>query len=173
VLPDARDRLAEVTAAIGPESDAAGTTVHGDYYEGQLIVRGGRIAAVLDVDTMGRGRPADDPATLLGHLSVLGDGWPAGRRNIHAHADVALRLFDQRLDPADLRRRAAAVVLGLATGPFRVQAPSWPAMVRQRIALAVRWVESATAVADRLTVDAIGESHLTGVPRSSHAEARA
>jgi hypothetical protein len=33
----------------------------------------------------------------------------------------------------------AAVLLGLATGPFRVQQPDWPARTAARLTLAERW----------------------------------
>jgi hypothetical protein len=33
----------------------------------------------------------------------------------------------------------AAVLLGLATDPFRVQQPDWPARTEERIALAEAW----------------------------------
>jgi len=48
-------------------------------------------------------------------------------------------------DPVSLRLRTAAVVLGLATGPFRVQEANWPAVTERRIALSEEWVLSAAA----------------------------
>ena len=36
-------------------------------------------------------------------------------------------VFDERVDPAELRLRAAAVVISLATGPYRSQEPNWQA----------------------------------------------
>ena len=44
---------------------------HGDFHEGQLFVAGGVITGVLDVDTVGPGRRADDLACLLAHLSTV------------------------------------------------------------------------------------------------------
>ena len=48
-------------------------------------------------------------------------------------------VFDRRVDPVELRLRAAAVVISLATGPYRSQAPDWRtqtvAMVRSAEAL--------------------------------------
>ena len=44
---------------------------HGDFHEGQLFVTGGRITGVLDIDTVGPGRRADDLACLVAHLSTV------------------------------------------------------------------------------------------------------
>ncbi|MFV0429453.1 MAG: aminoglycoside phosphotransferase family protein, partial [Arachnia sp.] len=48
-------------------------------------------------------------------------------------------VFDERVDAVELRLRAAAVVISLATGPFRGQEPAWQEttknMVRSAMAL--------------------------------------
>ena len=48
-------------------------------------------------------------------------------------------VFDKRVDPVELRLRAAAVVISLATGPYRGQETDWRqqtvAMVRSAGAL--------------------------------------
>ena len=48
-------------------------------------------------------------------------------------------VFDRRVDPVELRLRAAAVILSLATGPYRGQEPDWReqtlSMVRAAMAL--------------------------------------
>jgi hypothetical protein len=172
LLPEAEAELAAVGAAIGPEEDAPSSVVHGDYYEGQLLTTGGRLTGLLDIDTAGLGRAADDEATLLGHLAVLADGHPRARRAIVSHAEAALRLFEQRSDPVDLRRRAAAVILGLATGPFRVQSAAWPTETRRRIALAGRWLESADRVAHATRSPDPDETALIPGPSASHLAAR-
>jgi hypothetical protein len=59
---------------------------------------------------------------------------------------VALqRRFERDLPAAPLRRRTAAVVLSLATGPHRVQETDWRANTLARIALTERWLDHATA----------------------------
>ena len=57
--------------------------------------------------------------------------------------DDLLRLWDTMLDPVDLRRRTAAMIVSLAAGPFRVQSAAWPSEVEQRVTLAESWIESA------------------------------
>ncbi len=98
---------------------------HGDFHEGQLRVAGGRIVGMLDVDTIGPGRRADDLACLIAHLSTI------QRMNEEQEAKVRdllrrwVPVFDERVDPVELRLRAAAVVISLATGPYRGQEKHW------------------------------------------------
>jgi hypothetical protein len=181
LLPEDAAEVRALGAAIGLEAerwDAPTTPVHGDYYEAQLLTVDRRLTGLLDIDTAGIGRPADDEATLLGHLAVLADGHPQARRAIVSHAEAALRLFERQTDPTELRRRAAAVILGLATGPFRVQSTAWPRETRQRITLAGRWLESADRAARTVGSMALGpaaglrETGLTSGPSPSHLPTR-
>jgi hypothetical protein len=173
IMPDESSTIESLVRAIGPETDGPRVPVHGDYYEGQVLASAGRLVGLIDVDTAGLGRPGDDPATLLGHLAVLADAVSVARRSIHRHAEAALRAFDARLDPVDLRRRTAAVVLGLATGPFRVQSRAWPVETARRIALAGRWIESADRVTKRSVAGRpLDETSLTTAPSLSHIACR-
>jgi hypothetical protein len=135
LVPDQSERLDDLVGAIGEEDDTVRVPVHGDYHDGQLLIDGGAVTGLLDVDTHAFGHPADDPATMLGHLRSRGahSASPAG---VAGFASDLERLWVHRLDPSDLRRRTTAVMLGLATGPFRVQSEDWPAQIRQRIARA-------------------------------------
>jgi hypothetical protein len=64
-------------------------------------------------------------------------------------------------DPAQVRLSAAAVIVGLATGPFRVQQPSWPEQTRRRIDLAEAWMESAAQTTTKRSLTAAsGVSHV-------------
>jgi hypothetical protein len=122
-----------------------------------------RVVGMVDIDTFGWGRPADDPATMLGHLSVLDQSKPSA--SVRSFASRVVQLCDRTLDPIDLRLRVAAVVLGLATGPFRVQRANWPAMTRARLDLADRWCASAARVGE--TRDSADERKLiplSGLP---------
>lgn len=98
---------------------------HGDFHEGQLHVAGGQVCGLLDVDTIGPGRRADDLACLIAHLSTV------QRMNAQQAARVRnllaswVPVFDERVDPTELRLRAAAVAISLATGPYRGQEPNW------------------------------------------------
>jgi hypothetical protein len=98
---------------------------HGDFHEGQLFVANGAISGVLDIDTVGPGRRVDDLACMLGHLSSIQrmNGDQATR--VSRLVGGWLPVFDRRVDPAELRLRAAAVIISLATGPYRGQEPDW------------------------------------------------
>ena len=120
--------------------------VHGDFYESQILVDGGRVCGVLDVDAARTGDRLDDLGCLIGHLSVLAQLDHARAGAINRLGARYLASFERTVDAADLRYRTAAVVISLATGPHRVQDRNWPALTRRLIDLAERWLLSARAV---------------------------
>jgi len=65
---------------------------------------------------------------------------------VRIFASSLLDLWDRMYEPADIRRRAAATLFTLATGPFRVQSADWPGETTDRISMAHRWLESAHRV---------------------------
>lgn len=131
------DALTGVLGTIDPGEHPA-VPVHGDFYESQLLVDDGTVVGLLDVDTAGRGHRIDDWATLLAHLALLELLLPRPatvaryRRELEEHV-----LW--RWPPEQLRPRVAAVLVGLATGPFRVQQARWPESTAARLALAEEW----------------------------------
>ncbi len=135
VCPALRPRLDRVVAAV-----AAGVApqpvvpVHGDLYEGQLLLAGGAVTGLLDVDTAGPGARADDWATLVAHLALL-------ERLVPDPAPVAAyrARVQARVDGPDLAARVTGVLVGLATGPFRVQQAGWAEATEARVALAEEW----------------------------------
>lgn len=139
---DALDRLAAELDAVEASLDGPLVPVHGDLHDAQLLVRGGDLVGVLDVDTHALGRRVDDLATLVGHLSTLALTSPR-RRAIEAYAADVLAAADRVVAPAALRHAVASVVLALASGPFRVLEPGWSAATDARIALARRWADAA------------------------------
>jgi aminoglycoside phosphotransferase (APT) family kinase protein len=116
--------------------------VHGDFHSSQVLVDAGRVVGLVDVDTAGVGQRTDDLANLIGQLSTL-TLFSSQRRAIEAYIAQLLAHFDRITDPAALRLRVAAVVLGLATGPFRVQSNDWVEETWTRLALARKWVTAA------------------------------
>lgn len=107
---------------------------HGDFHEGQLRVAQGRIVGILDIDTIGPGRRADDLACLMAHLSTIQRMNSAQEARVRDLLARWVPVFDERVDPVELRLRTAAVVISLATGPYRGQEGAW----RQTTALMVR-----------------------------------
>lgn len=98
---------------------------HGDFHEGQLHVADSRVVGVLDVDTIGPGRRADDLACLIAHLSTIQHMDADQARRVHGLIRAWVPVFDERVDPVELRLRTAAVIISLATGPYRGQEPDW------------------------------------------------
>lgn len=134
-------RLTDVERALAHDE----VPVHGDLHDAQLMVADGTITGLLDVDTHAMGRRVDDLANMIGHLSVLATAVPHGER-VRTHAQRLLAGFDTQVDPVALRHAVAAVVLGLATGPFRVQEPDWIEATSERLALAEMWADSAEEI---------------------------
>lgn len=118
---------------------------HGDLHEANLLMDGGRLVGLLDVDSLGPGHRVDDLACLLGHVSVL----PAVAPDVHRHVPGQLLRWVTRLgagvDPVALRARAAAVALSLVAGA-RTEG-DWLADADGRVEAARRWLESAYAAA--------------------------
>ncbi|MBX7447284.1 hypothetical protein GR927_04730 [Mycolicibacterium sp. 3033] len=135
-LSSAADRIGDVVLSATPQPSRIPVPAHGDFYPSQVLVRGGRISALVDVDTVGPGERLDEWATMLGHLSVLG-------LRYRRADDYCACVFDhvkRHVDQDELRRRTAAVVLGLALGPFRSRMPDWPIRATERLALAQHWL---------------------------------
>ena len=116
--------------------------VHGDFYVGQLLAEGGRVTAVLDIDTAGPGERSDEWAILLAHLSALTLD-TAGRETAAGYADAVLAHAERRVPAKQLRQRTAAALLGLATVPFRVRQHQWPEHTVARLDLAMSWLANA------------------------------
>lgn len=145
VQPEARGRLDDILSALaarGARVEHAVVPVHGDFYDAQVLVREGAIAGLVDVDTAGAGHRVDDLATLLGHLSVLGS-IPDHAEPVNRYAAEVLAAVAPRFDAADLHARIAAVVLSLATGPFRVLDPRWRERTLRLLDHALGWLGDA------------------------------
>lgn len=158
LVPDRREQLEQLRDDIGDEEATGRVPVHGDFHEAQIIVNEGRPTGLLDVDTYGWGHPGDDAATMLGHLFLLAPSCESPAE-VMKFAAALNRHWDASLEAVDLRLRTAAVVLGLATGPFRVQRPRWAAETRERIDAAVKWVDSARRVDERSLIPASAGSY--------------
>ncbi|MGY1827849.1 aminoglycoside phosphotransferase family protein [Blastococcus sp. SYSU DS0541] len=140
VSPALLPRLERVTAAVAAGAGRHPVVpVHGDFYEAQLLVDdAGAVVGLLDVDTAGPGARIDDWATLLGHLVLL-EHLAVEREPITAYRERAVSLLAGRWPRGQLEARVSGVLVGLATGPFRVQQPGWAAATEARLALAEQW----------------------------------
>ncbi|WP_188897259.1 phosphotransferase [Microlunatus endophyticus] len=127
-LPEAEPMLTAMVNHI--RSGLAGIPLgneptHGDFYEAQVFVSSGRVSGILDIDTIGPGRRADDLACLVAHLATVQRMNAAQAARVQRLLTEWLPVFDSRVDPVELRLRAAAVAISLATGPYRGQEPDW------------------------------------------------
>jgi hypothetical protein len=138
--------IERVVAHLEPAADRAAArtpvTIHGDLYEAQLITgtgrgRARRITGVLDLDDAGPGDPYDDRATVLGHLlERLADPGPRRTSMVRDYLLSLRREFGRHVDAEELDIVTAGVLVGLATGPFRIQSARWSEAVVRRLALA-------------------------------------
>ena len=136
-LPAERARVEDLAASLAAV-DGGGqpiVPVHGDFYEAQLLSDEGAVTGLLDLDTAGPGHRIDEWATLLAHLSVIAPHLEPAR----GYGATVLAHAERRFPRSQLRPRITAAVLGLATGPFRVQQADWERHTRARLDLAERW----------------------------------
>lgn len=127
VMPEATAQLTRLAERFEQtHDDDAHTTIHGDLHDGQVIVCDGKIVGVLDVDDAGPGRPADDRANLLARLLYRAHTSPSSPSpRLVEHIDELAVSSGDRFDLDELAVRTAAALVGLATGPFRLQSPEW------------------------------------------------
>lgn len=158
LVPESASRISRIVDLVGPEDETEWVAAHGDFHEGQIMVDRKRITGLLDLDTSGWSRPGEDAATMLAHLATLRTSSPAGAR-VTAMAQALVRCWDRSLDAARLRRRVAAAIAALATGPFRVQRRGWADAVNRRLALAESWAESAHRVGEKGLITTSASPH--------------
>ena len=144
-VPSAASRVSAVLEALatGDDDDPGPVTAaHGDLYEAQLLVDRSRVTGLLDIDTAGAGLRVDDLANFCAHLSVLAQTSDRPRQ-IRRFGAALLAHAEAHHPRAVLRRRIAAAVVGLATGPFRVMEAGWPTNTSRRLDLAAEWLAGA------------------------------
>jgi hypothetical protein len=151
LMPDLEDRVRRLGDRLAAADRPGDATIHGDLHPGQLLVDGSTLVGVLDLDTVGTGRAADDVANLLAQLVSMAssDGPPDARWRpaITASIDRLLDAASRRHDLDDLRHRVAAALLGLAAAQFQGQRPGWPEGIRRRLAAAETWSAGPTVPA--------------------------
>lgn len=141
-LPEQAERTAQLAEAVltrvhGYDDDEP---CHGDLYEAQLLISGSQITGLLDIDSAGPGRRADDIACLVAHTQVLALIYADRASYLKAIAAQWLSAAETVLDPVELRARIAGVLLSLATGPHRVQETRWRQNTLRRLDEVERWL---------------------------------
>lgn len=133
---DQLDRLVNEFSRFLP--DVALQPIHGDLHEGQVITEHGRVTGVLDLDDLGLGSPLEERANLIGFLRFRAITLPSQHERITRHADELRAASANRHDLDRLDVATAAVLVGLATGPFRIQQAGWQDTVTSVIQHAVK-----------------------------------
>ena len=82
---------------------------------------------MIDLDDVGPGDPVDDPAVLLGHLEyrAIATSDPMIALGLRQHIRNLRGHFGAIHGHKALDLTTAAVLMGLATGPFRAQVTEW------------------------------------------------
>lgn len=111
---------------------------HGDLNVANLFVHEGRPAAVIDVDSLGPGRRADDLATLLAHVLVLPSLAPQTYAGVPEVIDRWRPVLTAAAPAGEIEARTAAVLVSLVAGASPEQADA-------RLDLALAAIERAEA----------------------------
>ena len=134
---DRINRLADLAVGVGEPQEH---TVHGDFYEAQILVDdGGGITGLLDIDGAALGARTDDPATVLGHLVGLAHVHPRAAPRITEYRRALHEQLGQQVDPDVLHAVTTGVLLGLSTTPFRRQDAGWQAQTVAWLDVAEAW----------------------------------
>lgn len=137
VVPALRGRLDDLIGRLLSSAPPATlATAHGDLHEAQLVVDDVDVIGLLDIDDAGPGDPLDDAGALIAHLRFR--ALTAGDPDIAIAADRIRAAMCERFAPDWLDHRVAAVLVGLATGPFRLQQDGWPQSTTDVLDLAER-----------------------------------
>ena len=87
----------------------------------------------------------DDLACLVAHLSTVQRMNTRQAARVQRLVRTWMPVFDARVDPVELRLRAAGVIISLATGPYRSQEPRWRQETMAIVDAAERLVRSVQA----------------------------
>ncbi len=148
-VADAASSLADdFRQASAAAEQRARSVIHGDLHEAQIFTdESGAIIGVIDLDDLGVGDPLDDPAVLLGHLEYRAIADQTVGRVLRPRIAALHQHLATIHDPAALELTVAAVLVGLATGPFRAQTPSWRQLTTAVVEAAGRHASAARSVA--------------------------
>lgn len=143
-VPDLAGSLEEAAAFAATVRGPTGT-VHGDLHDGQVLVTGGAVTGLLDVDGVGTGLVAQDAGRLVAFLESAAEVERADPARIADYVErLAAAYGALGVERRDLAAGAAAAWVGLATAPYRARPERWQDRVRQRVERALGWARSDT-----------------------------
>lgn len=144
IVPAESSRIARIVDEVSTSPAEPIVPAHNDFHAAQVMVSGGAITGLVDIDTLGSGHRADDYAMFLGHLYTSALVSKRGEE-LAAYGAQLLSGFERQISRTSLRLRTAAAVVGFATAPFRSQQADWPTAISKRLASAEAWLESSAA----------------------------
>lgn len=144
IIPWSSGLVEEILQAVSQTAESPKAVVHGDFYEGQVFVNDDFSLGLIDLDDFGLGDPLWDAANFCAHLIALALSAPLAAPRLRAYRKLVRRAFLNELGASshELSSREGGAMMLLATGPFRVLDPLWPAEVEARLRLAVRLLHS-------------------------------
>ncbi|RAX47358.1 hypothetical protein DQ353_18865 [Arthrobacter sp. AQ5-05] len=149
-LPHRAGRIEELTGRIEAHLAASDrgdkVPAHGDFYDANILLDGGKITALLDLDSLGPGYRVDDLACLLGHLAILPT---LGEKNDGAAGALErfAAVFERGVDPRALWARSAAVALTLIAGSRGLGGERWLQVAEARLRVVEALVRRADSCA--------------------------
>lgn len=138
-LPDQRGRVERLADRLLGAVQQPLVTIHGDFHEGQILVRRGAVTGVIDLDDAGRGELVEDLGLITGRLWTLAR--ERGAQHIEDYATELLRASAEHVPVDELRRRVGVSLFARATAPFRNQTTSWRERSIGRLALCEEWLD--------------------------------
>ncbi len=140
--------LAETLAGRLLREPPVERAIHGDFYEGQVLIGDGT-ATLLDLDEAASGDPAADLGLFIAHLekdAMLGKF----EREAVAPAAASLlegyRSWGAGVDPDKVRFYTAVGLFRLAPHPFRQREPEWPGITEALLRRAEEFLKTAFPV---------------------------
>lgn len=136
LLPDLEAEVHQVAAALLAElrgAVAPPVTVHGDFYDDQVIVSPAGVM-LLDLEATRLGHPLLDVGNFLAHLSIF----PEECAGIGDRARSEFLAAYEAHDPSGLDQAPlfeAAALLPLVVNPFRRLDPAWPVLLERNLRL--------------------------------------
>jgi hypothetical protein len=129
-LPDLAPEVEDLVGSIATMARQPSVTVHGDLHGGQVLVDGGTLTGVLDLDGVGTGWLAHDAGNLLAHLGALAARATDRRDAIDAFTSRVAGAYAEVVDRAALAQAEAGSWLALAASAHRHRDED---LVRERI----------------------------------------
>jgi aminoglycoside phosphotransferase (APT) family kinase protein len=138
-LPGQRARVERLAARLEGAAEQPRVTIHGDFHEGQVLVAGGAVTGVIDLDDAGPGELVEDLGLIAGRLWTLAR--ERGARHVEDYVAGLLRESAEHVPADELRRRVGVSLFARATAPFRTQMDGWRERSLGRLAICEEWLD--------------------------------